>query len=225
MGATAEILERLGMEPDLVQWARSQRAELPRLWAGCPRGDWLLGLAIGVGIDRRAVVRAAADCVRMAQRALPPEEHRAVRAIHEAERWVRGEATGPECMAAAFAACTDGSEEDPVAEAIRAAAALAFGCDADADDAYYASTAYAADAVRHAAHCHPSGRIAGHRVCAELVRSHIDGADVVELVRPALRASGLPPPNLRPGGGSGVIPTGFGVDRSPFAPFDRDSEA
>ena len=61
------------------------------LWDAAPQGDWLLWYAEHAGAPRRALVRAAAACVRPALRFVPERKRRPrpfVEAVEAAEAWV-----------------------------------------------------------------------------------------------------------------------------------------
>ena len=191
-----EILDQLELPTELVAWA-SSRVSLARVWDECPRGDWLLALAIRTGVPRRVVVAAAADCAQMAQCFIPYGEKRPAMALGMAWKWTEDRATGAECWAAGFRAAGAATEaaswDEAVSDAAMAAACVAFASDAAADQAYYASRAHAAEAALLAARAYRGTRANAHRVCAEFVRYRIEKAEVVGRLDDALRSS-LPPP-------------------------------
>jgi len=135
---------------DAVSWVESRDfASFDEAWAECKRGDWMLWLAAHIGVNKKAIVRAACACAREALVYVPAGEDRPRLAIETAERWTRGEAT---------------TEEVREAEAAAHAAA-------------YAAAYTAADAAAHAAHAaHASDADARGRMlarCADIVRVHI----------------------------------------------------
>jgi hypothetical protein len=67
-------LTRQGAQHDLVEWARAFGADFARLWAECPRGDWLLALAARLGVPREALLAATCGCVRPALEYIPEDE-------------------------------------------------------------------------------------------------------------------------------------------------------
>ena len=85
----AEWLETHGAHHDVVEWARNYD-DAALAWAECPRGDWLLGIAARVDVDRAALVAAAAACARIALDQVPDDEASVLGAIEAAERWAAG---------------------------------------------------------------------------------------------------------------------------------------
>ena len=147
----SEKLVDLGACPEAVKWARGV-ATPECAWETCPRGDWLLWVAMKLGVDRRLLVRAACACARTSLEFAPTGEDRPRIAIETAEAWSRGEATSAQVLAAARAAAYAAY----AAYAANAAAAyVAADADADADAAYAAyadaDAAYAAYAAAYAA--------------------------------------------------------------------------
>src|SRR5688572_16379844 len=112
MLAIWQWLEREGANADLVEWSRPYGAELDRLWSACPRGDWLLALAVRLGAERKLLVGAACGCARLALAYLPEDEPRLHAALRAAEAFGAGQL--------AAEACTD--ERRHAAEALDAAA-------------------------------------------------------------------------------------------------------
>ena len=51
---TASLLEQLHVEPAFVSWARGQ-STLLEAFQRAPRGDWLIHLAMRVGIDAACI--------------------------------------------------------------------------------------------------------------------------------------------------------------------------
>lgn len=204
-----EILERLGLDPDFVAWA-SSRTHLGQVWEECPRGDWLLGLAIRVGVSRKLVVAAAADCAQMAQCYLPPGEKRPAVALRAASMWAEDGATGAETWAAGFQAASAATEaaswNEAVSDAAMAAACVAFASDGASDLAYYAARSHAAEAALLAARAYRHTRANAHRVCAEFVRYRIEAEEVLGRLDHAMRSSLPPPPPERDPTASGLHP-------------------
>ncbi len=203
-----ETLEQLGLCAELVAWSAS-RTSLADVWSDCPRGDWLLALAVRARVPRRSVVLAALDCARTAQRFVPAGDLRPGLAIATAVRWTEGLASGAECWAAAFQASGAAAEAvdcEAASDAANAVACTAFACDNDADDAYYADRAYAAEAALLAARAFRRTPVDAHFVCAELVRRRIPFDEVASRIEHALRASLPPPPPDRGVLGSELTP-------------------
>ncbi|MEZ4224935.1 MAG: hypothetical protein R3B13_28540 [Polyangiaceae bacterium] len=64
-GSVADYLLRLGAHHDLVSWAQPYAGDFERAWRECPRGDWLLGVAVRSGLSARERMLAAAACARL----------------------------------------------------------------------------------------------------------------------------------------------------------------
>lgn len=62
------------------------------LWATEAEAGKLLYMAGRAGVERRLVVRAACDCVRLVAPLFPSDDPRPAAALDAAERWARGEA-------------------------------------------------------------------------------------------------------------------------------------
>jgi hypothetical protein len=82
----------LGAPFDIVEWARGY-PDLATAWATAERGDCLLWIAAATARSddaRRAVVRAATACARLACDAVPRDELTFRPAINAAEAWAIG---------------------------------------------------------------------------------------------------------------------------------------
>jgi hypothetical protein len=181
-------LKRLGACQKGLEWAGRHDDVLDAWWA-CPRGDWLLWLAVKLGVARRTTVFAACECARVA---LPFTEDERVRtAIILAEQKASGDRdVGIEDLLVAAEDCRE--------------AALDAGCYADyagANSAYAAmycvksamtpgrakeEAAAVAEAVAEAAADAASSqtegdkaRIVMHLVCSYIVRNRIDDDHIV----------------------------------------------
>ena len=86
----ADWLRDRGAQADVVD-ALAQFETWSALWAGCPRGDWLLGIAERLGAPHDALVRAAIDCARIVDAG---DEGR--RVLDVTERWLGRAATADE---------------------------------------------------------------------------------------------------------------------------------
>jgi hypothetical protein len=132
-------LERKGAHHDVVEWARGHGSDWATFWQACPRGDWLLGVAARVGVDRRQLVLAAAACARGCLDCVPAGESRLSAAIGAAERWARGEGD----LAAVHAARDALAHADFPDPAVASAAAAAHATAEALDDPEAASLAAA----------------------------------------------------------------------------------
>lgn len=111
---------------ELAEWASGFGDNLERAWNECPRGDWLIGLAMALGVPVRHLLPAVAGLVSQAVHRVPETEPRPAEALRMAERWVQGMSTGAECMKAREAALAAAGTLGLVASAAaRATAALA----------------------------------------------------------------------------------------------------
>lgn len=79
----AAWLRSEGASEDIAGWAEPFGDDLGALWQGCPRGDWLLAIAVRLGIDRAPIAEAAIEVGRLALDVLPEEDeaHRVIAAL------------------------------------------------------------------------------------------------------------------------------------------------
>ncbi len=94
------VLRGLGLCPIAQHWARGRKAD-EDAWVACPHPDWLLTIAVRIGVDRRLLVAALCDCAETALPHLPAGETRPAEAIRVARQWTQGEASTSEVRAAA----------------------------------------------------------------------------------------------------------------------------
>src|SRR5688500_3559092 len=204
MTRAATVFATLGLPVELTGWAGD--LEVDEAWANCPRGDWLIGIAVRARVDRMAVVRAAAACARLALPRLPEEEKRARKALEAAEGWLEGTVKSSACWAAGFGGADARNaylHEDPhAAAAAGAAAATAFACDGAADEAYWAERAYVVEAVAETAKALGGAGVTeeeAHLLCAERVRARISFELVAAALPRVVRMSERPmPPSGNP---------------------------
>lgn len=173
--AVATWLEREGAHHDVVEWARAFGDDWEAAWTGCPRGDWLLGIAARRAIDRRAIVEAACACARLGLDHVPDDEGRPRAAIEAAEAWARGE-DDPAARAdarAAVAAAVDGAPDPAVAAAATAALAALCAVD-DPAEAAAAPASVVQAAVLDVGDCAMMSAMSyAQRTCADRVREAI----------------------------------------------------
>jgi len=175
------------LSPDLARWLHAAEGDLSLAWRTCPRPDWLIQIALSLGVDRSLVVHAALEVAVDAVARHRIADLRPRRALMTALGWIDGRAPGTETWAHGFAANEVAEAlEGPARHAAHAAACVAFACDDQADEAYYAHRAYAALAVRHAASALDPAR------CCVTIRDRIPLAVVLERFDVASR----PPPPL-----------------------------
>ena len=164
------LLKKFDACDDAATWVRDSKHSPSKLWATCQRADWLLWLAVKIGVDHKLVVLTACACARTALKYVPKGELRPLRAIEAGEGWARGKVSLVEVRRTAAAA-------DAYAPAA-AANAAAYAAYAAANAAYAAANAAANDVAAAAA------------VNATLVRKHIPYSRIVR----ALRKQGAPKP-------------------------------
>jgi hypothetical protein len=144
-------LKALGACSEAIEYAK-QHETFSVAWEQCERGDWMLWLAGKITDDRKALVKAACECARLALPYVRKGELRPLRAIVTAEAWTRGEATIERIKAAASSAASSAAAYT-VSSAVAYDAAYAAVSSAAASSAAYAASAAAAayDAASSAA--------------------------------------------------------------------------
>lgn len=141
------FLAQEGAQHDVIQGLRSVGSDWSTIWSGCQRGDWLLGIAIRLGVDRVSLVRAAIGCARTALDLFEGPEAKAL--LDLAERWTRAEATTAEVAVAKRALETAAARaNDPSVDAAgQAAQAVAMGIVDHDTDVLASAPAFAAQAT------------------------------------------------------------------------------
>lgn len=69
--SVAAWLRREGASEDVSGWAAAFGADLPALWASCPRSDWMLAIAARLGVAPPRLREAARSVVVLALDVLP----------------------------------------------------------------------------------------------------------------------------------------------------------
>lgn len=184
MNASARLTTHLPRE--LVRWLDGHGDDPTRAWRECPHAHWLLHLALAVHLDRALCVRAAADLAGAALSGRDVDAS-AASALRTALAWLDGGANASQAWACGFSAinAADREEDETLADAMRAAAFVAFACDDKADATFYAHRGYAAKAAEAA-----EAIIQGSPSAADRVRARIP----VELFVDALAIASQPPP-------------------------------
>lgn len=193
MTATRELRRRL--PPEIANWLRPYGDDLRRAWRECPHAEWLVHLALHAGVSRTTVVHAVAELVSAAIAARRVPDLRVNRALVTTLRWLGGRALGGEAWAAGFAAsdAAKGLTDDRDAAAASAAGCLAFACDEEADDGFYAHRAYAAAAAAQATLALDAPELA-----AETIRSYVPLSVVLSRISerpPPIALEAIPEPN------------------------------
>ncbi|MBS2017322.1 MAG: hypothetical protein JST00_30845 [Deltaproteobacteria bacterium] len=141
------FLAQEGAQQDVVEGLRSIGSDWETLWKKAPRGDWLLGIAVRLGVDRTSLVRAAIGCARTAVDLFDGPEARAL--LDVAERWARGEATSDEvaCAKQSLEAAAARVNDPSADAAAQAALTVAMGIVDHDTDVLASSAAFAAQAT------------------------------------------------------------------------------
>lgn len=185
--APLDWLAKRGAQRDVLDGLRAVGDDWQALWMTCERGDWLLGIAIELGVDHAALVRAAVGSARVALDHVEGDLRDAsVVVLDAAEAWARADGDEPRASAAALVAeRTRALEEassravDPASDAaMRAALAVGLGV---ADRAVLASAPAAAAEATIVATMDCGLAMAmrwAHDRCARAVRAAIPWAAV-----------------------------------------------
>ena len=91
-----EWLRASGAQGDVIDGLTRYAKDWPTLWNACPRGDWLLSIALKLGVDHALAVHAAIGCARVASdlaSADPAIAQAFAQVLDAAERWTRAEET------------------------------------------------------------------------------------------------------------------------------------
>jgi hypothetical protein len=184
MDASAHLTSSL--PADLGRWLEAQGEDLGRAWRDCPHARWLLSLALAVELDRALIVRAAAELASAALAGRDEVDPSALSALRTALAWLDGRANASEAWACGFSASAAAAREaDPaVADAIHAAAFVAFACDDKADATFYAHRGYATKAAEAAERV-----LAGAPTAADRVRARIPVTAFLEALATVSRRS------------------------------------
>ena len=180
-----ETLIRLGACAKPLEWLalpENEGKSPADLWETCPRGGWLLWLAVKLGVDRNLVTLAACDCARLALPFVPDGEDRPRLCIEITEAFTRGEATQEQVRVAAYA--TDAAAEAAAPAAKSAAYAAANAAYAAVCSGVCANSA--ADSADYAA-TYAAARSETLAECADLVRARISWS----VVDAALKLKGM----------------------------------
>jgi hypothetical protein len=113
----ADWLRERGAQNDLVTWA-SAFDDLDAMWNACPRGDWLLAVAVARGIEVGAIERAMLAAATLALDHVDDDERARSSALLSAPLAERR-------AAAADLEARSGSAESPAASAALGALAIA----------------------------------------------------------------------------------------------------
>jgi hypothetical protein len=137
-----------GAQRDVIDGLRPIAGDWKTLWTTAPRGDWLLGIAVKLGIAHPLLVSAAAGCARIALADLDGELRDACAALlDDAEAFARtGEGADAIAERARSLEAAMARAPDPASEAA-ARAALAVGLGVADKDVLASAPAAAAEAT------------------------------------------------------------------------------
>lgn len=148
------FLAQEGAQQDVIEGLQKIGSDWQTLWTKCPLGEpaprapqRLLGIAVRLGVDRMALVRAAIGCARTALDLFEGPEARAV--LDAGDRWTRGEATDADVANAKrdLDAAAKRIVDPSVDAAGRAALAVAMGIADHDTDVLPSAAAFAAEAT------------------------------------------------------------------------------
>lgn len=128
-------LRESGAQGDVIDGLRAIVERVPPgggrwhgLWVGCPRGDWLLGIAVRLGVEPSFLVRAAIACARTAI-ADEAELASGRRVLEVTARWLDGLASIEDVQRATAEAEAeaDRAQAPTTAAALRSALSVGMG--------------------------------------------------------------------------------------------------
>ncbi len=175
-------LESHGAQRDVLDGVRPFASDWETLWLSCPRGDWLLGIAVRLGVDHVLLVRAAIASARTALEYT--DDDGAASVLDVASRWTTGDASEAQVKdAASRLEAASARASSPAAEAAARAAVAAATSTLDRE-AVPLAAAFAAEATIVATmDCGLAMAMAwAHRTCADAVRATIDWQLVARIV-------------------------------------------
>jgi hypothetical protein len=142
-------LRASGAQADVIDGLARFGKDWPTLWNECPRGDWLLGIAVKLGAPQPEAVRAAVGCARVSAdlvAGVPTIAQPFAQVLDAAERFAAGTADMDEVRTVTKELeVAIQSAPDPVTDAA-ARAALAVGLGVIERDALASAPAAAAEA-------------------------------------------------------------------------------
>ena len=141
---------------------------LTETWNTSRNGEYMLRKAEEIGVNRKLLVAAACECVRLALKFVPEGEERPRHAIEVTEAWCRGE-VGIEKVKEAAKEAYAAASASAYAHAYAAHAYAAHAASAAAS-----ASAYAASAAASASAAYDNKeRLRALALCAKIVRKHI----------------------------------------------------
>lgn len=92
-------LEKNSAQRDVIDGLARFAKDWPTLWNQCPRGDWLLGIALKLGVEHALAIRAAIGCANVSADLVagtPPIAQLFAQVLDAAERFASGGANADE---------------------------------------------------------------------------------------------------------------------------------
>ncbi len=161
---------------DVVAYAEPFGDDAARFWAECPRGDWLLAIAIRAGASRPATLRASVEIAALSVDHLPDDDVLARSVLESLARLTSGE-PGPSTTEIDALEEAAAGAPDPVVSLARQAVALtarALTGGTGLEDLALVPTLLAQAAALDAGDCAMMAAASyAHRRSAELVRAHL----------------------------------------------------
>jgi hypothetical protein len=142
-----KILDEAGADPYSVDWIRSFGTDIIGAWSECPRADWLVLVAVHVGVDRDRVLGAVESCLEQARRVSFKSSQTAREALVMAQEWRVG-SEPLERLASLLWRCVEEAVEAEPSYADALALARRFRIVDPLDEAYHGAQRRLADVVR-----------------------------------------------------------------------------
>lgn len=92
-------LEKNSAQRDVIDGLARFATDWPTLWNQCPRGDWLLGIALKLGVDHALAIRAAIGCAKVSTDLVsgtPPIAQAFAQVLDAADRFAGGASNADE---------------------------------------------------------------------------------------------------------------------------------
>ncbi len=142
-----KLLEEGGADPYAVDWIRRYDKDIVGAWSQCPRADWLVAVAVHLGVDRDRTFDAVEACLDEAARALGPGSKTAAEALAIARKWHVGRASLERLVSVIWRCIEEATEAAP---GYHQATTLArrYRVVGPFDDAYHMAQQRLADRIR-----------------------------------------------------------------------------
>ena len=172
-----------------MTWAESYDTDFQRAFAECPRGDWLLAIAVRAGVAREQRSMAAAACARLGLEWLD-DAAEASQALDSLEACARGKLHWDE-LPTQVERLKARELPDPASSTALSAVALALESAAEPDAAALVPSTVVQAAMFAVADCAIMSLLRHTQLqCAEAVRKHIAFEAIARGLEPATPGSG-----------------------------------